>query len=191
MIHASRFVAALFAAVMGITAIPVAVADEITVRRYARQYQPGDYGFAARGRPVQTILLGNPIGATNADFAANFLPGLRDAMRSGRSTFVPADPGRPPGGHFVVLAFDPPSGVRLTGVCRKPTSLGTDRRQGKLRLLALLCRGDTPLAQVQGEMAKPTGTDDPSILRLARRAIRDLVPRRRPYHGPRPMYRDS
>ncbi len=191
MLRTSRYVAGLLAAAAAVAAIPTADADEITVRRYARQYQAGDYGFAARGRPVQTMVLGNPFEVADADFAAVLLPGLRDAMRSGQSGFVPINPARPPAGHFVVLAFDPPSGVRLTGVCRTPTSLGTDRRSGELRLLALLCRGGTPLAQVQGETDAVSGPDDPAVLRLARRAVRDLVPRRRPSHRPRQMYKGS
>ena len=103
------------------------------------------------------------------------LPALKNPMRRGRLEFTAM--AGDPSGYFVVLAFDPPSGVALDGVCADPAGLGTDPRSGALRLLALLCRGKTPLAQIPGTMPPPAAPDDPAFVTLARQMFRDLAPR--------------
>ena len=54
---------------------------------------------------------------------------------------------------------------------------GGGKGTGALRLLALLCRGKTPLAQIQGTMPPPAAPDDPAFVALARQMLRDLAPR--------------
>ncbi|MFQ5956025.1 MAG: hypothetical protein ACE5JZ_13245 [Kiloniellales bacterium] len=159
------------------TLMTPAQADEITVRRYSRDYHRSEFAYASRHQSLPAVFLGNPFAISDQAFQAALAPALRNSMRQGRLDFTAVTGDRPPSGYFVVVAVDPPSGVRLDGVCAAPTSLGTDRRSGELRLLALLCRGRTPLAQVQGTMAPPDGPADPAFIDLARRVVRGLAPR--------------
>ncbi len=152
-----------------------AAADEITIRRYARSYLRGEFLYAARKRSLPAMFLGNPFAVSDQALRDTLLPALKNPMRRGRLEFTAA--ADDPSGYFVVLAFDPPSGVPLDGVCAEPAGLGTDRRPGTLRLLALLCRGKTPLAQIQGTMPPPAGPDDQAFIALARQMLRDLAPR--------------
>ncbi len=171
-----------------VTPTTPAGADEITVQRYSRAYRGGEFAYASRHHTLPVVFLGNPFAVSDDALKAALVPALRNPMRRGRLDFIAIDGERPPSGYVVVVAFDPPSGVRLDGVCMAPTSLGPDRRPGELRLLALLCRGDTPLAQVQGTMAAPDGPGDPAFIDLARRVVRGLAPRwafQRPHPGRR------
>ncbi len=156
-------------------AAAAATADEITVRRYSRSYLRGEFLYAARKRRLPAVLLGNPFAVSDQAFGETLLPALENPMRRGRLAFTAA--AGVPSGYFVVLAFDPPSGVALDGVCPEPASLGTDRRGDELRLLALLCRGKKPLAQIQGTMPPPAAPDDPAFIALTRQMLRDLAPR--------------
>ncbi len=157
------------------TVAAAAAADEITVRRYSRSYLRGEFLYAARKRSLPAVLLGNPFAVSDQALGETLLPVLENPMRRGRLALTAA--AGVPSGYFVVLAFDPPSGVPLDGVCPDPASLGTDRRGGELRLLALLCRGKTPLAQIQGTMPPPAAPDDPAFIALTRQMLRDLAPR--------------
>ena len=152
-----------------------AAADEITVRRYSPRYLRGEFLYAARKRRLPAVLLGNPFAVSDQALRDTLLPALKNPMRRGRLEFTAAAGDR--SGYFVVLAFDPPSGVALDGVCADPAGLGTDRRTGALRLMDLLCRGKTPLAQIQGTMPPPAAPDDPAFVALARQMFRDLAPR--------------
>jgi hypothetical protein len=152
-----------------------AAADEITVRRYSRSYLRGEFLYASRTRRLPAVLLGNPFAVSDQALRDTLLPVLRNPMRRGRLAFTAAVGDR--SGYFVVLAFDPPSGVALDGVCADPVGLGSDPRSGALRLLALLCRGKTSLAQIQGTMPPPAAPDDPAFIALARQMLRDLAPR--------------
>ncbi len=167
---------AVAAAGVAASAAPAA-ADEITVRRDARNYLRGEFLYAARKRTLPAMFLGNPFAVSDQALRDTLLPALRNPMRRGRLEFTAAAGDPPASGYFVVLAFDPPSGVALDGVCPEPASLGTDRRGDELRLLALLCRGKTPLAQIQGTMPPPAAPDDQAFIALARQMFRDLAPR--------------
>ena len=169
---------AIAVAVPGVAASAApAAADEITVRRYSRSYIRGEFIYAARKRSLPAVLLGNPFAVSDQALRHALLPALKNPMRRGRLKFTAAAGDPPASGYFVVLAFDPPSGIPLDGVCAEPARLGTDRRPGALRLLALLCRGKTPLAQIQGTMPPPDAPDDPALIVLARQMLRDLAPR--------------
>ncbi len=166
---------AIAVAVAGVAAAAAAAADEITVRRYSRSYLRGEFLYAARKRSLPAVLQGNPFAVSDQTLGETLLPALENPMRRGRLALTAA--AGVPSGYFVVLAFDPPSGVSLDGVCPEPASLGTDRRTDELRLLALLCRGKTPLAQIQGTMPPPAAPDDPAFIALTRQMLRDLAPR--------------
>ncbi len=167
---------AIVVAAAGVAASAVpAAADEITVRRYSPRYLRGEFLYAARTRRLPAVLLGNPFAVSDQALRDTLLPALKNPMRRGRLAFTAAVGDR--SGYFVVLAFDPPSGVALDGVCADPAGLGTDPRSGALRLLALLCRGKTSLAQIQGTMPPPAAPDDPAFIALARQMLRDLAPR--------------
>ncbi len=169
---------AIAVAVAGVATLATpAAADEITVRRYARSYLRGEFLYAARKRTLPAMFLGNPFAVSDQALRDTLLPALENPMRRGRLEFTAAAGDPPASGYFVVLAFDPPSGVSLDGVCAEPARLGTDRRPGALRLLALLCRGKTPLAQIQGTMPPPAAPDDPALIAFARRLVRSLAPR--------------
>ncbi len=168
---------AIAVAVAGVAAAAAAAADEITVRRYSRSYLRGEFLYAARKRTLPAVLLGNPFAVSDQALRDTLLPVLRNPMRRGRLEFTAVAGDPPASGYFVVLAFDPPSGVALDGVCAEPAGLGTDRRTGALRLLALLCRGKTPLAQIQGTMPPPAAPDDQAFIAFARQMLRGLAPR--------------
>jgi hypothetical protein len=176
--RAVYIMAALVLALDATSALPPpAHAGEVTVRRYSRDLRGGELGYALRHRTLETILIGNPFAVPATTVAETLLPALRGAMRGGDVRFTAARADRRPSGYFAVLAFDPPAGVTLGGVCDDPVGLGVDRRPGELRMLALLCRGATPLAQVQGTMAPPDGPLDPALVDFARKLVRGLGPR--------------
>lgn len=183
------YLALAFALATAGASAPWASAAEITVQRYGRDMRGGELGYALRNRRLETILLGNPFAQPDAAVADTLLPALRNAMQRGRVSFIAARGERRPSGYFAVLAFDPPSGVVLTGVCADPTTLGVDRRPGELRMLALLCRGATPLAQVQGTIAPPDGPADSALVSFARELVNRLGPRWA--FQPRPSRRDG
>lgn len=149
-------------------------------------YSPGDFAYAAAGRDLHVVVVGNPFGSDQAAFGR----AVTDAMQGrhwGQRTNFTTTPGPDARIRYrVVLLFDPPvtlSGARL---CRRPdAALPTESADGKIELYGAFCRGKKSLTEIKGRIAGATGPDDPAFRELVGQVTNGLFSPDRGRNGDR------
>ncbi len=144
-------------------------------------YNSGEFGYAAGGRDLHVVVVGNPFGGDQATFER----AVTDTMQ-GRSvrqeTNFTTSPGPSARREYrVVMVFNPQGNILGDKACQgDPKSLPTAAGEGMaVVLVAAFCRSDQSLTQVRGDIGAATGPDDPVFGELVGQSTQALFPNKR------------
>jgi len=144
-------------------------------------YNAGDFGYAAGGRDLRVVIVGNPFGGDQAAFER----AVTDAMQGrnhGQETNFTTSPGPSARAEYrAVMVFNPSNNLVGGTVCqRDPTSLPTAAGEGTaVALVAVFCLSEQSLTQVRGDIDAAVGPDDPNFAELVGQSTQALFPSKR------------
>ncbi len=122
--------------------------------------------------PVAIIRQGTPFPGRDAQFEALILKRFREGQQRVVLNYRFGQPDAPDDTR-IILAFQPPGGRTSAKLC-EGEELGRSA-PGKFEVLAVVCVGETRLAEVKGWTLKDTALDDPDLPQLLGQLIRELV----------------
>ena len=144
-------------------------------------YDPFELNFAGSdGRPVWTVILGNPFGAPKENVDAVILDAMTGA-HFGQDVTFSTQPGPDTRTAYRVIMLL--NGNTKTGynICRYYPSqpLGPGDHGDKITLVGVFCRGEKPLTLVSARMnGKPV--TDPEFQRMVKQVMINLFPTQNP-----------
>lgn len=154
---------------------------QVTGQRMTGSYNAGEFGYAAGGRDLRVIVVGNPFGGDQAAFQR----AVTDAMQGrnhGQQTNFTTNPGPSARADYrVVMVFNPPGNLIADKICQSdPASVPTTPGGGTaVTLVGVFCRADRSLTQVRGEVDAAAGIDDPVFAALVGQSTQALFPSKR------------
>jgi len=122
--------------------------------------------------PVAIIRQGTPYPGRDAEFEALILKRFREGQQRIVLTYRFGQP-QAADDTRIILAFQPPSDRTSAKLC-EGEELGRSA-PGRFEVLAVVCVGETRLAEVKGWTLKDTTLDDPDLPQLLGQLIRELV----------------
>jgi hypothetical protein len=173
----------------------------------ASTYDAGEFAYAAAGRDLHVVIVGNPFGGDQDAFetavtdamqgrhwgqATNFTTTPGDDARLSFRVVLIFDP--PPGGDDarlsfrVVLIFDPPPGMNAARQCREEAlAVQTVPADSQIELSAAFCSGDSARTRIRGRVSGAKGPQDRAFRELVGQVTNGLFPpdrgRNRPDRG--------
>ena len=137
---------------------------------------PSLFTYAAGGRDMRTVVVGNPFSAPRTEVEK----AITDAMQGNhygpptRFTTEPSANAR--AGYRIVIMFDPPRTLPNRVVCGGTEGLRADPDGERLRLLTAFCTQDTLRSQVVATMAPVASPHAPAFRDLIAASMWDLIP---------------
>ncbi len=146
-------------------------------------YSPGEFAYAAAGRDLHVVIVGNPFGGDQAAFEA----AVTDAMQGrhwGQPTNFTTTPGEDARPSFrVVLIFDPPVGMNAARQCREEAlAVQTVPADDEIQLSGAFCSGDNARTRIRGRVSGAAGPQDPAFRELVGQVTNGLFPPTRNRH---------
>ncbi len=150
-------------------------------------YRPSEYRYAAAGKPLFTLIRGNPFASSRQD-QLNAL--VLDAMSTGVRQFDVALVRRPqfttnpdaPGrraNYNVTLVLSGAEEIQAKAICDPSEEVDVMPSEGNLRALMVFCRDGAVLSAAHGVVNAIDDPQDPRFHRLIAAMTRDLFPQRR------------
>jgi hypothetical protein len=163
---------ALLALVAGCGEAPQIYNEEVTVA-----YSPTEYGYAAGGRELWTVVRGDPFGLGAARFAEEVVATLaRHPPRPQPTTFT-LEPGPEARANYrAIFLFDAPPAAVQSELCAEPPAVPVVDPGGRVRVLAAFCRDGRLLTRVTGEIPRAEGPGDPRFDALLGQVVLALFP---------------
>lgn len=146
--------------------------EEVTVA-----YSPSEYGQAAGGGELATVVRGDPFAIGSDRFAAEVVAALaRHPPRLQPTTFT-LEPGpEAQTAYRAIFLFDAPPAAVQSELCAVPPAVPVVDPGGRVRVLAAFCRDGRLLTRVTGEIARADGPDDPRFDALLGQVVLALFP---------------
>lgn len=141
----------------------------LTRQEASPAYTTGQFAYAAAGRDLRVVIVGDPFGGDQPAFER----AVTDAMQGqhwGQRTHFTVDPGESARDiYHVVMLFNPPANLPGEKLCRdEPATLSPKAyTEGRLGVYGAFCRSDKLLTRVRGTIKGAGGPDD--------RLFRDMV----------------
>lgn len=187
------FVAAGFAAAL--VSLATACADGTATHSVALRHTgtPEIFRYAAGGRDLETVVLGNPTAAPQSEFEAAVVAAMRDAPFGPQTRFTtePSDNARP--GYRVVVLFDGQDELSGQAACRKAEaaqsgSAAADQTPAEFhraaKLQAAFCYRARVLSEARVDADAIASPEDPALRNAVRQAVLALFPQRDPERHP-------
>jgi hypothetical protein len=140
-------------------------------------YSPNEFAYAAAGRDLQVVIVGNPFDGDQAAFEA----AVTDAMQGrhwGQPTNFTTMPGAEARLTFrVVLIFNPRVGMNAARQCREEAlAVQTVPTDDQIELSAAFCREDGVRTRIRGRVSRATGPEDVAFRELVGQVTNGLFP---------------
>jgi hypothetical protein len=163
---------ALPALLAGCGEAPQIYNQEVTVA-----YSPTEYGQAAGGGELPTVVRGDPFGIGAGRFAEAVVAALaRHPPRPQPTTFT-LEPGPDARTAYrAVLLFDAPPAAVQSELCARPPAVPVVDPGSRVRVLAAFCRDGRLLTRVTGEIRRADGPDDARFDALLSQVVLALFP---------------
>lgn len=133
-------------------------------------YSPTEFSYAAGGRDLRTVVMGNPFGGDPASFAQRVTALMQGKHFGPRTHFTPTPGDTARSDYRVLMVFNPGEAIPATGLCsrpaiatRPPSPPGTPQ---PIELQAAFCRGNTLASAATGYVDGVTGPQDGSFVSL-------------------------
>lgn len=141
-------------------------------------YNSGEFGYAAGGRDLRVVIVGNPFGGDQSALDRSVTNAMQ-GRNFGQETNFTTTPGPSAREMYrVVIVFDPPIGIGGDTVCSTdPATLPPTAGGGEAVVLAAaFCRSERALTSVRGDIGRAAGPEDPAFVALIEQVTRDLFP---------------
>jgi len=181
--------------VLGLLPLAAACADRATTHSVSLRHTgtPEIFRYAAGGRDLETVVLGNPTAAPQRDFEAAVVTAMRGAPFGPPTRFTtePSDSARP--GYRVVMQFDGGAAPSGAAACRSAESAAsgsgaaaTPRAAGAaaVNLQAAFCYRARVLSEARVDAGAIASPQDPALRQAVRQAVLALFPQRDPERRP-------
>jgi len=143
----------------------------------AHGYSPGEFGYAAGGRDMWVVIVGNPFGGDTAAFESAVTRAMQGQHWGQRTNFTTAPGDSAYIRYRAVLLFDPPRSLNGVRLCRDaPADLPSEAAGDGIELYAAFCHGKRMRTQIKGRIAGASGPDDPAFRELVARVTNGLFP---------------
>ena len=137
---------------------------------------PSLFAYAAGGRDMQTVVVGNPFPVPTAEVEK----AITDAMQGnhyGPPTRFTTDPSaHTRAGYRIVIMFDPPHTLPNRVVCGDTERLSADPNGERLRLITAFCVKDSLKSEVVATMAPVASPHAPELGDLIASSMWLLIP---------------
>jgi hypothetical protein len=140
-------------------------------------YSPTEFGRAAGGRELLTVVRGDPFALGAERFAEQVVTALaRHPPRPQPTTFtLEPGPGADPS-YRALFLFDAPPAALQGELCAQPPAVPVVDPGGRVRVLAAFCREGRLLTKVTGEIPRADGPDDARFDALLSQVVLALFP---------------
>ncbi|MFQ5971244.1 MAG: hypothetical protein ACE5Q3_02865 [Alphaproteobacteria bacterium] len=129
-------------------------------RSYMRDNTP-TFSYIAGGRDMSTVVVGNPFGGSDEDFAARVTEILNARNTRQRTNFTTAPGSSARSEYRVVLAFNTPRATGRADICRDPSVLATSENgERPVRLQMGFCLNAFSLTYVRGRLGDVESAED-------------------------------
>jgi len=134
------------------------------------------FSYAAAGRDMRTVVIGNPFQAGKADLDRAVVAAMQNRNNGPTTTFTttPSESARE--GYSVVVAFDPPPTLPNARLCESLDGVATEPARDRLRLVMVFCAGKSVESWVRSSAPRPSSPADPQFANLISQATRQLIP---------------
>jgi len=154
---------------------------------------PEIFRYAAGGRDLETVVLGNPTGAPQHAFESAVVAAMQGAPFGPQTRFTtePSASARP--GYRVVMLFDGRSELSGAAACRRAESAKTGSAAagqttgegaGTVKLQAAFCYRERVLSEARVDTGAVAAAQDPALQNAVRQAVLALFPQRDPERHP-------
>lgn len=160
-------------------ALGVGACDDVVVNAPVgpQRYADGDLQYASRNGEIETVVAGNPFGASgDTGFAAAVVGHMAGANRGPPVRFVLAPERGGSAPYRIVMAFNPDPNLTADQACARAASLPTGRSGLAITLFAVFCNGETALAEATGRVRGASGAEDRRFRSLVRQVTYALIP---------------
>lgn len=130
---------------------------------------------ASRGG-MYTEVTGNPFQTEQAALNREVTEAFEEAHFGPQLTFFTEKPSDGAPGFRTVVLFNAARTGNAKNLCTRPDRPQETYREGKVRVMAALCNGDTRLTSATGLVTGATAPDDPAVRRLLRQLGLSLFP---------------
>ena len=142
---------------------------------------PGEFAYAAGGRDLATVVIGNPFSVSKETLDG----AVTDAMQghhSGPPTNFTTRPSASARRQFrMVIMFNPPRSLAGGALCGETGASRPAESDGRLRLIVAFCQRELILSEARGVGPAPDSPGDAAFRRLIAAATREVVPDIDPY----------
>lgn len=143
----------------------------------ASTYSPGEFAWAAGGRDLWVVVVGNPFGGDAAAFEAAVTAAMQGRHWGPRTNFTTTPGAGARTRYRVVLLFDPPAALNAPRLCADaPSALPSEAAGDEVVLFAAFCHGKRLRSQVKGRIAPAAGAADPAFRELVGQVTSGLFP---------------
>lgn len=144
-------------------------------------YTSGEFAYAAAGRDLRVVIIGDPFGGDRAVFERAVTDAMQGKHSGQRTHFTAAPGGSARQIYRVVMLFDPPASLSGTKLCHEESAIPAPRAHagGRLGVYAAFCRSDKMLTRVRGTIEGAQGPEDPLFLDMVGQVTNALFPLRR------------
>jgi len=149
---------------------------------------PELFRYAAGGRDLQTVVLGNPTAAPQGEFDRAVVAAMQGAPFGPETRFTTAPSARARPGYRVAMLFGDPSGLSGLRACRAADQAVSGTAEtvpgvtdgGPLHLQAAFCYRERVLSEARVDAGDIASPQDPKLRSAVRQAVLALFPRRDP-----------
>ena len=152
----------------------------LTQQEISAVYTSNDFAYAAAGRDLRVVVVGNPFGGDRAEFD-NAVTGYMQGNHWGQATNFTTTPGETAReSYYVVMLFNPPKSFPGAKLCReKPADLPTEARDSGVMLFGAFCLSNKSLTEIKGYIETAGGPADPNFGDLVASVTQGLFPPKR------------
>ncbi len=156
-----------------------ACAADTSVRTIYRAGSHSRFAYAAGGRDMTTLIIGNPF-ALPKDQADRAITDSMQGKNNGpltKFTTRPSENARPR--YRIVMMFNPPLGMNTAALCGDTGDLKPQATVGRIKVFTAFCSGGMIISDVRASLPAAAPTD-PAFGEAIGRITRRLIPRRDP-----------
>lgn len=143
----------------------------------SNSYRPGEFAYAAAGRDLHVVIVGNPFGGDQAAFGTAVTDAMQGRNWGQATNFTTTPDAEARLTYRVVLVFNPPDGMNAARQCREEAlAVQTIPSGDRIELSGAFCRGGNPMTRIRGRVSAAAGPRDVAFRELVGQVTSGLFP---------------